>query len=372
MGVICIFFKKPSSNLSKKNQEVEVSKKLRKKIVAFSLFFFFLFSLTWALATGAVPLGWQRLLLILYEPLGRLFSAEIVSPIHRDILLQLRFPRVLLAAAVGASLAVAGVTFQALFRNPMADPYVIGVSSGASLGAVIAMLSGQTLHFMGFSAVPLFAFAGGLSTILIVYYMARIGKSVPVMTLLLSGIAVSAFLSALVSLLIYFAGDKLHGVIFWLMGGFGGATWSKVQVMLPYTIVGFCLIYMFSRELNAMLMGEETASHLGVEVEKVKIILLIGASLLVAAAVSTSGIIGFVGLVVPHFIRLLTGPDHRFLLPAATVLGATLLVAADNLARIIIVPQELPVGIITALLGAPLFIYLLRKRKKLRYFNSVE
>jgi len=327
--------------------------------------------------SGAVPIGWRDVAaLVLLEPLARLGlgpgpEAEIPT-VTRSIVMQLRLPRVLLASAVGASLAVAGAAFQGLFRNPMADPFVVGVSSGAALGAVLAMVLGQTVSFLGFGTVPLFAFGGGVLTIFLVYHMARVGKTVPVMTLLLAGIAVSAFLSALVSLLTYFAGDELHRVVFWMMGGLGGATWLRVQVMLPYAAAGFICIFMFARELNAMLMGEETARHLGVNTEWVKRVLLVGASLLVAASVSTSGIIGFVGLAVPHLVRLVAGPDHRYLLPASALLGAALLIAADTLARTVIAPTELPVGIITALVGAPLFIYLLRTHKRLRYFSNLE
>ncbi|MEW5784454.1 MAG: iron chelate uptake ABC transporter family permease subunit [Bacillota bacterium] len=323
-----------------------------------------------AVMKGAVSINWWEAVGVMVEP----FSPEpfdlALSPVHRDILLQIRIPRVLLAAAVGSSLAVAGAVFQGLFRNPMADPYVIGISSGAALGAVFAMLAGIRLSLAGLGAVPLFALAGGILTILLVYSMARVGRTVPVMTLLLAGIAVSAFLSALVSLLTYYAGEKLHLVIFWLMGGLGGATWYKVRLIIPYVLAGFICVSIFARELNALLLGEETARHLGVETDKVKTTLLVGASLLVAAAVSSSGMIGFVGLVVPHFIRLIAGPDHRFLLPASALLGASLLIATDTLARSVIAPAELPLGIITAIVGAPLFVYLLKKRKKLRYFGG--
>ncbi|HOL18360.1 MAG TPA: iron chelate uptake ABC transporter family permease subunit [Bacillota bacterium] len=327
-------------------------------------------SSTGAVVKGAVVINWLEAAAIMAAPFSPGSFGPEISPVYRDILVQIRIPRVLLAAAVGSSLAVAGTVFQGLFRNPMADPYVIGVSSGAALGAVFAMLAGIRFALAGLGAVPLFAFAGGLLTMLLVYTMARVGRTVPVMTLLLSGIAVSAFLSAAVSLLTYYSGEKLHQVVFWLMGGLGGATWSKVGLMVPYALAGYLCVSFFARELNALLLGEETARHLGVETEKVKIILLAGASLLVAAAVSTSGIIGFVGLIVPHFIRLVTGPDHRFLLPASALLGASLLIGADTLARTVVAPAELPLGIITAMLGAPLFIYLLKKRKKLRYFGG--
>lgn len=345
---------------------------ISKPLIMIGLVILLFISMICAIVFGAVSIGWKNVFTILMEtlPFYEPSSAVDIAPVYKDILLQIRVPRVLLAAAVGSSLAVAGAVFQGLFRNPMADPYVIGISSGSALGAVFAMLGGFSLALGGFGAVPLFAFVGGTTTILLVYSMARVGRAVPVMTLLLAGIAVSAFLSALVSLLTYFAGEELHQVIFWMMGGLGGATWQQVRVMLPYALGGYICVSIFSRELNAMLLGEETASQLGVDTEKVKKILLAGASLLVAAAVSTSGIIGFVGLVVPHFVRLVAGPDHRFLIPASALLGGTLLIATDTLARIIIAPSELPVGIITALIGAPMFIYLLKKRKKLRYFGG--
>jgi iron complex transport system permease protein len=342
----------------------------KKLLLMSGLLMFLPVSFIVALTTGAVSIGWRETIAILAQPLWPdLFGLEI-SPVRHDILLQIRLPRVILAAAVGSALAVSGAAFQGLFRNPMADPYVIGISSGAALGAVAAMLTGIRLEVSGLGAVPLFAFSGGILTIILVYGLARVGRTVPVMTLLLAGIAVSAFLSALVSLLIYYSGERLHLVIFWLMGGLSGASWEKVQVMAPYALAGYLCISLFARELNALLLGEEAAQNLGVEAEKVKKYLLIGASLLVAAAVSAVGIIGFVGLVVPHLLRLAAGPDHRFLIPASALLGAVLLVVADTLARVVVAPAELPLGIITSLAGAPLFIYLLKKRKKLRYFGG--
>ncbi len=326
-----------------------------------------------AVVLGAASIPVKSVLTILFSLFPGLdgFIGIGITEVHRGIILELRLPRVIQAALVGASLSVAGAVFQGLFRNPMADPYILGVSSGAALGAVTAMLTGGTLLFAGFTAVPLFAFIGALATIILVYYMSRVGNTVPVMTLLLTGIAFSAFVSAVVSLLTYFAGEKLDQVVFWMMGSGGGASWIRITTMLPYVSMGFGCIYYYATELNILLMGEETALHLGVNTERVKKILLAAASLLVAASVSTTGIIGFVGLVVPHFVRILVGPDHRILLPASALLGATLLIASDMVARNIIAPAELPLGIITAMVGAPMFIYLLKRRKRLRYFNTV-
>lgn len=336
-----------------------------------------LLSLGYSLGLGAVSLDKREIFFIILEKIVSYLPGDVtitlpagvkISDTSREIIINIRLPRVLLAALVGASLSVAGATMQGLFRNPLADPYIIGVSSGAALGATAAIVFGLTLGFAGFGAVPIMAFAGGLSTIALVYHISRQGNSVPVMTLLLAGIAIGAFLSAFVSLLIFFSGERMHQVVFWMMGGLGGARWSYLRVMLPYVLLGYGCIYFFARELNAMLLGEDTAHYLGIDAEKLKKIFLVAASLLVSAAVSTSGIIGFIGLVVPHIVRLLAGPDHRFLLPSSALSGAILLIGADTLARTIIAPTELPVGIITALLGAPFFLYLLRKRKKLRYF----
>ncbi|NPV52601.1 MAG: iron chelate uptake ABC transporter family permease subunit [Firmicutes bacterium] len=287
---------------------------------------------------------------------------EDVPATHRTIILSVRLPRVVLAALVGMSLAVAGTTFQGLFKNPMADPYVIGVSSGAALGACVAILTSLDLNFLGVGAVPAFAFVGALAAVAVVYRLACRGNRVPVTTLLLSGIAVGSFLSAIVSLLVFFSGQQLHQVTFWLMGGFSARGWDYVKICLPYMAVGSIVISIFARDLNALVLGEEPAQHLGVDVERVKGILLLTASLLTAAAVSVSGLIGFVGLIVPHICRIIAGPDHRTLLPAAALMGALFLVGSDTLARVVVAPNELPVGIVTALFGGPFFIYLLHRK----------
>lgn len=314
---------------------------------------------------GGVKLMPGQIILILLHklPIIKEFINPGWSETHETIIILLRLPRVLLAGLVGAGLALAGTTFQGLFRNPMADPFVIGVSSGAALGAVCAMLLQSVMHFVFPQAVPLFAFLFAILTILLVYQLARTGSKVPVMTLLLAGVAVSSLLSALVSLVMFFSGSQLHQVVFWLMGGFSGRGWSYFYMFIPYGILGAIIILIYARELNAMLLGEEPAQHLGIEVEMVKRNLLIGAALLTGAAVSVSGLIGFIGLIIPHMVRMLVGPDHRLLLPTVAILGAIVLILADLLARVILAPEELPVGIVTALFGAPFFIYLLRKQK---------
>lgn len=274
------------------------------------------------------------------------------------ILFSLRLPRILLAGVVGAGLATAGCCMQGMFRNPMASPYVVGVSSGSAFGAALALLI-----LPGLFSVPVAAFTLGVSTIFLVYRISRRGGKVPTQILLLAGIAVGFFFSAITSLLMYIAAEDVHRLIFWIMGGFWSSGWNHLLMAAPFIGAGIPITYFFARDLNIMQLGEESAAHLGVEVESTKKILLILTSLITAAAVSVSGIIGFVGLIVPHITRLLIGPDHRMLIPTSAFVGALLLIWCDTLARIIIAPAELPVGIITACLGAPFFIYLLTRGK---------
>jgi len=319
-----------------------------------------------ALTVGAVAIPPATVLRCLFGFLPAPGPAP--DPAQLAIIVMLRLPRVITAAIVGAALAVAGAILQALFRNPLADPYVIGASWGASLGAVAAMVSGVSVSFLGLSAVPIAAFLGAIAAVLVVYRLAREDGALPVLTMLLAGIAVGSMLSAAVSLLVYFADRRLHQVVFWMMGGLGGATWAHVAVGLPYLAAALGVAFFYSRELNAMLLGEETAQQLGVEVERAKRVMLAVTALLTAVAVSLGGPIGFVGLVVPHMVRLGSGADHRQLLPAAALAGAVLLVAADTLARTVIAPTELPVGLVTALGGSPFFIYILRHRRRMRFF----
>ncbi len=286
---------------------------------------------------------------------GRYLKSSSSLP-HQVIVLGLRLPRILLCALVGSSLACAGVVMQGLFKNPMASPYVIGVSSGSSFGAALAIFL-----FSALFSVPLLAFIVGLMTVLLVYRVSQREGRVMMETLLLAGIAVGFFFSALTSFLMYLRAESLHFLVFWIMGGFSGRNWGHVFTILPLVGVGIPVIYCFSRDLNVIQLGEESAANLGVEVERVKIILLVLSSLITAAAVSVSGVIGFVGLIIPHITRILVGPDHRFLIPSSVLIGAIFLVWCDNLARILISPAELPVGVITAFFGAPFFIYLLRK-----------
>jgi len=281
---------------------------------------------------------------------------------YETIVFQMRLARVILAALVGAGLAASGVVLQGLLVNPMADPYILGISQGAALGATAAMLSGVGMQALGIYAVPLIAFGGGLGTSVIVYNLARVGNRVQMSTLLLAGIAVGLFLSAITSYIMITSGQNVHQILFWMIGGFAGRGWDHVKVLLPYIIVGYTLMHLYARKLNVILLGEEPAQHLGIDVERMKKVLMVAATLTTASAVSVSGVIAFVGLIVPHAVRLMVGPDHRVLLPTAALTGAIFLILADALARTAAAPEEIPVGIITALCGGPFFIYLLRKK----------
>ena len=284
------------------------------------------------------------------------------------IILEIRLPRVILSGLVGAALAIAGATYQGLFRNPLADPYLIGVAQGAALGAVIGFLLPFDWRGMGFGIIPLLAFTGALISVAIVYSLARVGKTLPVTTLILAGVALGAFWGSIVSYLIITSGEKMHGILFWLMGSFSLSEWSEVKVVLPYMVVGVAVILLYSRSLNVMQLDEEQAQQLGINVEKVKLILLAAATLITAAAVSFVGTIGFVGIIIPHAVRLIWGPDYRFLLPLSVLSGAILLILADLVARTALAPTEIPIGVITAVCGAPFFLYLLRRKKRAVFF----
>lgn len=315
------------------------------------------------LGAANVPVGTTARIVLSRMPLlGRLVHAD-WSATQETIVLSVRLPRVLLALLVGVGLAVAGAVFQAVFRNPMADPSYIGSSQGAALGATIAFFFGIRAGLGGMSAVPLFAFAGAFMAVFAVYLIARAGGRVSVSYLLLVGIALSSFLASIVSLLMVVSEDRMHNIFFWLMGGLGTGDWDMVLVITPFIAVGAAVSLFYARDLNLLLLGEDRAAQLGLEVERFKWIMIVTVSLVVGAAVSVSGIIGFVGLMTPHIVRLLTGPDHRYLIPGSVIGGGLFLVLADTLARTVIAPNELPVGIVTAFFGAPFFIYLLKRRR---------
>ncbi len=280
------------------------------------------------------------------------------------ILWQLRLPRIALAAIVGGALAMSGGTFQGLFRNPLADPFLIGVASGAGLGATVVLVNGSPIYIHGFSLLPLAAFAGAIVAVTVAYTVARHAEGLPLTTLILAGVAVSSLAVAVTSLLMIRSDPDVRPVLSWLMGGFISAQWKHSLVILPYLVPSVLLMLAYGRVLNVLQLDEEQARQLGVNVERTKVLLIAAASLATAAAVSFSGIIGFVGIVAPHVVRLLWGVDYRFLLPMAAIVGATFLVLADLVARTVASPAELPVGVVTAFCGAPFFIYLLRLRKR--------
>ncbi|GAB7017512.1 vitamin B12 ABC transporter permease BtuC [Halostagnicola bangensis] len=320
-----------------------------------------------AMESGSLPVvGWS-------VPVPGLEYAGVfsfdVSATNQVIVETLRLPRIALAATVGFSLAAAGTVMQGFFRNPLADPSIIGVSSGAAAGAVAAIAFPALIPFGG---LHLAAFVGALGTAFLVYAIATEGGRTPVATLLLAGVAVQAFLGAAISYMLVYSGDDLREAVIWMMGHLHNSSWGDVAFALPISVVGVLILGGFTREMNVLLLGEEDAHHLGVNVERTKLFLLALASIITAAGVAVAGVIGFVGLVVPHIMRLIVGPDHRILLPTSALAGASFLVATDTIARLDSVSLPLgiefgmpvvPVGIVTAALGAPFFLFLLTRRE---------
>lgn len=278
-----------------------------------------------------------------------------------SIFWNLRAPRIVLSVLVGAALSVCGAAYQSVFRNPLTDPYVLGISSGASVGAAVAILLGLEAYMLG---VGTCALVTGLLTIVVIYRIASIGNRMHTTTLLLTGVCITFLMSAIISFIMVLRQDKMDSIIFWTMGSFASASWTEVAIVAPVVAVGIGIVLYYARDLNLLLAGSETARSLGVEVERVKRVLLLSTTLMVAFCVATCGVIGFVGLVVPHCLRLVLGPDNRRIVPCAIFAGGLFMLLCDTLARTILMPAELPVGSLTALAGAPLFIYLLYKNKK--------
>jgi iron complex transport system permease protein len=284
------------------------------------------------------------------------------------IVLDIRLPHAVLIVLTGAALAGSGAGYQGLFRNPLADPYLIGVASGAGLGAVIAMSIQWPEDLSALFVVPAAAFIGAAVTVMIVYSLARIGRSVPTTTLILAGVAISSFATALTSFLMLRSNEQLRRATGWLLGGSLMGGWQPVIALLPYVIVGLAALIAAGHALNVLQFGEEQASQMGLPAERVKFWLVLAASLTTASAVAFSGIIGFIGLIVPHVVRLLWGADYRRLLPLSIVSGGTVLLIADLLARTVLAPQVLPIGVVTALAGAPFFLWVLRRAKNQGYW----
>jgi iron complex transport system permease protein len=284
------------------------------------------------------------------------------------IVFKIRLPHAALITLSGAALAGSGAAYQGLFRNPLADPYLIGVASGAGLGAVLSMAVHWPETLLGFYFIPIVAFVGALVTVLLVYNLARVGSTLPTTTLILAGVAVSAFATSLTSFLMLNSGDEVHRALAWLLGGGTMSGWQPVLASAPYIAAGLLALVLTAHTLNLLQFGEEQAQQLGLNVERTKNLLIVATSLTTAAAVSFSGLIGFIGLVVPHLVRILWGPDYRRLVPLSILGGGSLLLLADLLARLVMAPQTLPVGIVTALAGAPFFLWILLRAKSQVYW----
>ena len=299
------------------------------------------------LMAGSAMVGVVRI------PWGELWQSQ--------VFLQLRLPRILLSVLAGAALSLCGAAYQSVFRNPLTDPYVLGISSGASLGATIAILCGLQAYLWG---IGLCALATALVTVWAIYRIASIGNRMHTTTLLLTGVCLTFLITAVISFLMVLHQDQMDTIIFWTMGSFASASWLDVAIVAPVTLAGIAVVLWHAKDLNLLLAGSETAQSLGVEVERVKRRLLLVTTLMVAFVVSSCGVIGFVGLVVPHCVRLVVGYDNRKVVPYAIFCGAIFLLLCDTAARSLLQPNELPVGSLTALVGAPLFIYLLYKNKR--------
>ncbi|MDY6916755.1 MAG: iron chelate uptake ABC transporter family permease subunit [Chloroflexota bacterium] len=325
-----------------------------------------LLSLLIAAALGAVSIAPLDIVKMTLNKVGVSHFAQTWQPSAEAILFQVRLPRVIAAALVGAALASAGVLFQGLLRNPMADPYIIGTSAGAAFGATVAMMLPISIAFLSFGLVSIAAFVGALGAVLLAYNLARVGGKTPVVSMLLAGFAVAAMLTAVMFFIVTLSGQTslLHSVYSFLLGNISVSGWNKLIIVSPLIVAGVIVARLLAHRLNAFALGEEGAAYLGIDVERDKVIVLALGSLLTASAVCISGLVGFVGLVAPHAVRLVFGPDHRILLPAATLCGGIFLVLADLLARTMLPPMEIPLGILTALIGAPFFIYLLRRTRR--------
>lgn len=316
-----------------------------------------------SVGVGNVFISPGDMLAILQASLGGTPLPESIPPSSAAILLSLRLPRTLLIALTGAALAGSGTAYQGLFRNPLADPYLIGVASGAGLGAVIALSLRWNYTTAGLFATPLAAFLGAVVTVAVVYELARVRRTLPTTNLILAGVAVSSFATAASSFIMINSTGELRRALVWLLGGATMSGWEPVAALLPYAAIGLGVLLTTGHALNVLQFGDEQAQQIGLPVNRVRLVIVAAATLATAGAVAFSGIIGFVGLVVPHVTRMIWGGNYRRLLPLSLLCGAAFLLAADILARMLMAPQELPVGIITALAGAPFFLWVLRRSK---------
>jgi len=320
-----------------------------------------------SISLGSAQLPLSEVWLILMHQLPGLGDMIPVSwpESSEQIVMKIRFPRVILAVLVGACLSLAGAGFQGVLRNPLADPYTMGVASGSAVGAAFLILFGLHISFLGQWSIPVVAFLTGFVSLWIVLRLANTQGKLQTETLLLSGVVVQAFLGSLVSFMVSLSDKAVNEIVFWLMGSLSFRGWDFTYVLLPYLIVGLMVLISYARALNLFSLGERQAAHLGVSVDRTKLVVLIVSTLLTAGAVSIAGIVGFVGLVVPHLVRLMVGPDYRLLLPMATICGGIYVLWADTVARMLLSPTEIPLGVVTAFLGAPFFAYLLKQNKRL-------
>src|SRR5699024_9526802 len=324
-----------------------------------------LFSVIVSLSIGTAKLPLSHVWGILFQQipgLGNAFSGDWAESTEQ-IILKVRFPRVILAILVGAALSLAGAGFQGVLRNPLADPYILGVSSGAAVGAAFIILFGLQTALFGVWTIPIVAFMTALISLLIVLRLANVQGKYQLETIILSGVVVSAFLGSFVSLMVAMSVNVVNEIVFWLMGSLAMQGWTFIFVLTPYVIIGFVTLLFFSKHLNLFALGERQAAHLGIHVKRTRLIVLITSTFITAAAVSIVGTIGFVGLVVPHLVRLLVGPDYRVIIPITAIVGALYVLWADTIARTILSPTEIPLGVVTAFLGAPFFGYLLRRSR---------
>ncbi len=321
-------------------------------------------ALVLSVAIGAVFIPPATIMRIIIETVSFKFDPQVVSETMTTIVLQLRLPHTILIAMAGAALAASGAGYQGLFQNPLADPYLIGVASGAGLGAVLAMSLNWPSNMLGFFAIPIAAFIGASLTVILVYRLARFGDAVSITNLILAGVAVGSFASALTSLIMLRSDGEVRRAIAWLLGGSTLSGWSPVIASLPFIVISLGILIAAGYTLNVLQFGDEQAQQLGLPVERIKILVILTASLATATAVSFTGVIGFIGLIVPHMVRILWGPDYRRLIPLSILAGATTLLIADLLARTLLAPQEIPIGIITALAGAPFFLWILWRSQR--------
>ena len=326
-----------------------------------------MFLVLFAVTVGSVSIPIEHVWKILLNKLPLVSFGQTWTEGEQIIIWDIRLPRVLLAGAIGMALSVAGATYQGLFRNPLADAYLIGVAQGAALGAVIGFVMPITGVAANYGIVPILAFCGALLAVVVVYSLARVGRTLPVSTLILAGVALGALLGAIVSYLTLSGGQSVRGILFWLAGSLAMVKWSEFWIVFPVALLGSIVIMLFGRPLNIMQMDENQAQQLGVNVERVKVSLLVVSTLITAVSVAFVGIIGFVGIIIPHMVRLVWGADYRFLLPLSMICGAIFLIVADLLARTLMPPTEIPIGVITALAGAPFFLYLLKRKAKMLF-----